>query len=211
MTVRPNTEATFWARVDIRSDGECWEFTGGRWSSGYGSFYWNNKRERASRLAWMLRRGPIPAGLFVCHHCDNRACCNPGHLFLGTVQDNNRDRHAKGRDVKGDRHFSRTRPDVLARGERHGSRTRPDRAPRGDRNGSRTHPENLRRGETHPRARLTEAGVTELRRLSGEGWRQVDLAARYGVTQGVVSKIVRGAIWRHSFPGADRAGGNTAG
>jgi hypothetical protein len=45
----------------------------------------------------MDAHGAIPDGLFVLHRCDERACCNVDHLFLGTHQDNMDDMHAKGR------------------------------------------------------------------------------------------------------------------
>ena len=90
----------FWNYVNKDSVTGCWNWTRGKVWSGYGYFYLPGPERiqvRAHREAWELTNGPIPAGLFVLHRCDNPLCCNPAHLFLGTQTDNMRDMDKKGR------------------------------------------------------------------------------------------------------------------
>ena len=91
----PEQIARFWAHVD--KSGNCWLWTASTKSDGYGAYHLAGVRGYAHRLAWELTHGPIPAGLYVCHHCDTPPCVNPAHLFLGTAKDNTADMLRKGR------------------------------------------------------------------------------------------------------------------
>lgn len=87
----------FWAKVR-KGDG-CWLWIASTAPTGYGRIQRGRRGEGvvlAHRLSWELTYGPIPAGLFVCHHCDTRACVRPDHLFLGTDDDNKVDKSRKG-------------------------------------------------------------------------------------------------------------------
>ena len=98
---RPQDIERFQKKVQKGSPDECWEWTAGRTTRGYGAFFLRGfgGAYRAHRFAWTITCGPIPSGLCVCHHCDNPLCQNPAHLFLGTHADNMRDMVHKGRHV----------------------------------------------------------------------------------------------------------------
>lgn len=100
------TEQRFWDKVQ-KTDG-CWVWTGAKRNKGYGAFTYRVGdrliQGRAHRYSYELHKGAIPPGLWVLHKCDNPACVNPEHLFLGTSEDNIQDMVKKGRHVSGGTH-----------------------------------------------------------------------------------------------------------
>lgn len=101
---KPNTVEKFFERIGCPNENGCMEWNGTVNDNGRPRFKLGGKYRDGSRLAYELQYGPIPAGMNVCHTCDNGLCCNPEHLFLGTTQDNVADRVAKGRSAAGETH-----------------------------------------------------------------------------------------------------------
>jgi len=67
---------------------------------GYGSMRCDAKMKKVHRIVYESTYGPIPEGMHVLHACDNRQCCEPVHLFLGTNEDNIVDKVQKDRSGK---------------------------------------------------------------------------------------------------------------
>jgi hypothetical protein len=190
-----SAEDRFWRRVD-RSGGPdaCWRWLGS-FSRSYG--FW--ERTTAHRYAYCLLNGPLGDELSVLHRCpggSNRWCVNPAHLYPGTDLDNAHDRDAEGRTARGERHWTRHKPERLARGERNARWTHPERTARGDQHWTRLHPERCLRGEKHGNAKLTWEQVRAIRQRAASGERNAALGREYGVSKVLIGLIVRNLAWK---------------
>jgi len=90
----------FWSKVDMSNPFGCWPWLGYRYN-GYGRFNYEGRSTKAHRVAWFLRHGFVSSDKHICHRCDNPACCNPDHMFLGNAWANAQDRTRKGRSKGG--------------------------------------------------------------------------------------------------------------
>jgi hypothetical protein len=87
-----------WKYIRLGAPEECWPWIGATFTeSGYGMIQDRTTTLGAHRAVWASINGPIPAGHIIMHTCDNRPCCNPAHLKLGTYRENTLDMIAKGR------------------------------------------------------------------------------------------------------------------
>ena len=88
----------FWSKVNVTANDDlCWEWQAYLNKNGYGAFGINGKSYLSNRVAFEYSNGYLDKDICVLHKCDNRKCCNPKHLFLGTRVDNNNDKVRKGR------------------------------------------------------------------------------------------------------------------
>ena len=102
-----------------------------------------------------------------------------------------------GRGASGDANGARLHTESLVRGDAHWTRLHPERLARGDSHYARLHPERLARGEANGRAKLTVVDVRRIFELQQQGWTQTRLAAEFGVSQMLISRILARKVWAH--------------
>lgn len=182
-----------WNKCIPEPNSGCWLWTGAVYreqrNHQYGTFSVKNKRTSVHRAVYEAASGKsIPRGMVVRHTCDVCLCVNPSHLVLGTQAENVRDMWERGRAhhikapeinkaaAKAANDTMRTNPKLRARGQRHGM-----------------YGISLA-GELNGFAKLTEKEVAQIRDLAGL-MTQRAIAARFGVTQGVIWRIIHNRSW----------------
>jgi len=142
--------------------------------TGYGQFNLSDELPKKTisthRMSYTVFVAALGEGDQVLHKCDNRACVNPRHLFVGSQQDNISDMWLKGRQ----------QPYT--------------NQPRGDDNPARKHPERLARGVKQGSAKLNEEKVVVILQ---SGSPHTELAIQYGVSPSLIQRVRQRKIWRH--------------
>lgn len=96
ITSGPDLIWSYYNRVLVLRDGLCWPWLAGL-VSGYGNFKVAGRYVGAHRFAWEIENAEELGDRWACHHCDNRWCCNPSHIYAGNAETNTRDAIDRGR------------------------------------------------------------------------------------------------------------------
>jgi HNH endonuclease len=213
--ITPELLAHFNSKIDktpgYGPKGECWRFIPFTGKTKYGLFRANKRTVPAHRFAYIAEHGETD--LLICHACDCRGCVRIDHLFAGTNDDNVQDMMRKGRHrvlsgddhglrrhperaARGDRNGSRTHPESRPRGDKHGTKTHPERIARGDRSATRLHPESYKKGQEHPRSKVTDQIVREMRALA-HTLSHEKIGKLYGISRRHAGRIINGQRWGH--------------
>lgn len=192
----------------------CWGWIGACMGSGprkYGVFMAETVRYSAHRFSYTYHHGKIPDGYFVCHKCDNPPCCNPKHLFVGTAEDNSRDMSTKERsgnmlltlqqvkDIRATYTGRKGEQVELAKKYKVNYRTISAilngtswKCATSD-TGNKVLEDKLVGSKTC----LTRSQAIEIKaRYTGKHGEQSDLAKEYGVSNLVISRLLRGITWK---------------
>jgi hypothetical protein len=148
-------------------DNGCWLWDNDKQRGGYGMFWDGQKPKSAHRLVYELLVSKVESKDCVCHKCDNRRCVDPSHMFIGSHADNSADMVSKGRQAKGNRHWTKTSPELL---DGHAV------------------------GEKNSRAKLKDKDVKLIRESSLS---VKELAEIYGMSYMGMYKVKSGLRWAH--------------
>lgn len=176
-TLSEKDKSRFWAKVDKNGPTQphmetaCWEWIAGKNSDGYGAFTIGSALFRSHRVAFAIDGNVHDEEKpNILHRCDFPACVNPSHLWAGTNAENTADMDSKGRSrkSKGEDHYLRVNPELVARGEQTSG------------------------------AKLTAEIVATIRsRHASGGILLRELAEEFGVTRALIGYIVNRKIWQH--------------
>lgn len=198
------------ARVKVDANG-CFNWQGSIHRDGYGMTYWPPQKQtmQTHRASYLVFRGAVPKGMFVCHRCDNRRCINPAHLFLGTPKENIEDAFEKRRLCCGESVNTAClkESDVveIARLYGTGKTIRELCEIYGIANSSMVRIVNGKNWrhvdrpvfKVLPKRKLNEDSVAEIKRQLAGGARGADLARQYGVSDAMIGHIKVGRMWTH--------------
>ncbi len=146
----------------------CWNWTASKTPGGYGQF-WNGDRLMVAHhfLLSDSQKAQLVPGMKACHSCDNRACVNPNHIFIGTQKRNIQDCVEKGRlrPLNGCLAMLKVR--------------------------------RIHRGEDCHSSKLTKEQALRAKNCSRERGAGIALAREFGVHHSLIYSIRDGKNWKH--------------